>query len=230
MSETYAKILIAVVSGGLALIGTLLVARSNAQLKIREVVLTYEQKLQDSYLKNARKYTGSVYVPLSVAVESLRSSYESYRSAVRSSAKPPEPTVTAEMDGAAGTYLTTVEQLMQRGASAYLTSALEERLRSFGAFLERSRGAQKPERAALVTTLALIPRDLLSVVSPQGMVAGLLSPLGFYIMMMRVFQFFVRSKQLLAAPMESKDFEKRFLSDVETMKSLVKEVTLGNQP
>jgi hypothetical protein len=79
MDENLVKALLAV-TGVVA--GAILAGVTNAyaaRQKIREVELAYFQKLQDGYLENARKVSADVYIPISIALTSLASSYERYR-------------------------------------------------------------------------------------------------------------------------------------------------------
>jgi hypothetical protein len=49
-----------------------------ARLKVKEIELNYLYKLRDGYLDNARKMTGEVYVPISVALTNLFKGYERF--------------------------------------------------------------------------------------------------------------------------------------------------------
>jgi hypothetical protein len=47
--------------------------------KVREVKLAYEQRIRDTYLENARKVTGDVYIPLAIAISHLTKAYGEFR-------------------------------------------------------------------------------------------------------------------------------------------------------
>jgi ABC-type uncharacterized transport system ATPase subunit len=69
----------AVVGIGVAALGAIIAGVVNAyaaKLKIKEIELNYRYKLRDGYLDNARKLTGEVYIPISVALTNLLKGYE----------------------------------------------------------------------------------------------------------------------------------------------------------
>ncbi len=49
-----------------------------ARQRIKEIEVTYLQKLKDGYLENARKVTAEVYIPLSVTLTSLANGYDRF--------------------------------------------------------------------------------------------------------------------------------------------------------
>ena len=123
---------------------TALAAAFSARQKIREVELTYEQKLRDNYLANARQYIYSVYVPIGIALGSLGDAYLAVRQQIDFKARRVAPTAQKAFEDACDSYLRVIDDLFSRGADAFLTSATELRLRSFSSFLRSSRNAKEP--------------------------------------------------------------------------------------
>jgi hypothetical protein len=109
-----------------------------AKKKTEEVWLVYEQRLQDRYLENARAYLESVYIPLHLALAHLTRSYRVFRSHINFDAQEAPSEQIDDFRAAAVVYGDTVRDLLDRGAAAFLTTALEERLGSFNEFLRES--------------------------------------------------------------------------------------------
>src|ERR1700709_1079621 len=82
MDDGTLKLLIGLVG---AAVGALAAAVANmyaANRKIKEIELSYNYKLQDGYLENARKFTGEVYVPINILLTQLSNAYNGFRSRV----------------------------------------------------------------------------------------------------------------------------------------------------
>ena len=214
-------------------VGTMLatsaVAGANANLRLKTVVLTYQQRLQDSYLENARAHIGDVYLPIARALESLRCSYESYRATMGADADGHDAQAGEQMVADVDTFLGVINEQMAQEASAFLTSALEERLRSFRVFLERSKDVDEVQRAPLLTRNVMLPLERINLVAPHGLIPAVLDPMSMFIWGLRAARLYSRSRMLLAAPIHSGQFEQRFIEDVDEIKSLIKEITLGRQ-
>ena len=82
MDDATLKTIIGVVGvvGG-ALIGEF-VAAYNAKQKLKEIQINHSHQLHETYLNNAREYTSSVYVPLSMAVTNLSREYLKFRKTI----------------------------------------------------------------------------------------------------------------------------------------------------
>lgn len=113
-----------------AMIGFASKARSAAQ-KFRELQYEHERRSRDGYLAAARAYTGGIYVPLSISVSFLRKSFDSYLGSKAKSAE-------RKFNSAVHTFSRDVDALLERGASAFLTTGLDETLTSFLVFLKNS--------------------------------------------------------------------------------------------
>jgi hypothetical protein len=225
----------ALVAAGAVVVGALITAVASsysARQKIAELQLTYEQKLRTDYLSNARLYTQSIYVPLSVTLTQISDSYRAFRNKVDLENETAPIDADAAFRSACEQYLSEMATYFKRGASAFLTTELEERLQAFNSFLVESlsvtqpvtrfvveygfdlwmmpfvrRGFQRTREVQLTTRQARI--------FPRGLtIAGLVG-------------FRYRVSTTLAAPIASRDFEERVLHDITGLKILIKEVTLG---
>ncbi len=81
----------ALVTIGAAALGAIFAGVVNAyaaRLKVKEIELSYLYRLRYGYLDNARKMTGEVYVPISVALTNLFKGYERF-AATRAHPMPP---------------------------------------------------------------------------------------------------------------------------------------------
>jgi hypothetical protein len=228
MDETTVKLIIGFAG---ALAGALAAAAANmyaANRKIKEIELAYIYKLQDGYLENARKLTGEVYVPINILLTNLSNAYDSFRARVDfESNTVPEGSYNFFV-GHCRNYLSEIDDLFKRGADAYLTTTLDTYLRDFNSFIRESIGATNPlvknifeAGASLLPFKSGAQRFQLTSHSRAALPAPQFS-----------IQFggfeFGYSKEMLAAPFKSREFEKRFQTDVLALKSLIKEVTLGS--
>jgi hypothetical protein len=123
---------------------TALAAAYAAKQKTREVELTYRQKLQDNYLANARQFIEEVYVPISIALGTLSDAFQFAKQFIDDKAGTIDPAAQNFFGTSRDAYMLTIDDLFARGADAYLTSAVEIRLRSFNSFLRASATAVKP--------------------------------------------------------------------------------------
>jgi hypothetical protein len=206
-----------------------------ARQKITELEVTYNQKLRSDYLSNARLYTQTLYVPLSVTITNLMNSYFSFRAKADLQAAQAPEDAKATFRQACEEFSTEMQQFFDRGASAFLTTELEERLSSFRSFIAESLTVNE-----LVTKMTVqydfslygmpfLPSSFYQLsrnvrlpskysrLLPRGAISASLGLIGFS----------YRGSEILAAPISSRDFEERILKDLAVLKALVKEVTLG---
>ena len=224
----------ALIGGVAALVGGLIgafVAAFNARQKIRQLELTHAHTLQETYLANARRYTESIYVPISLSITKLSTAYYAFRKNLS-----PDDALSDEERGAFASamtdFVTTTDDLLARGASAFLTNDLDNQLLSFKNFVQESVTASKPVTKVVVSYGVRLSGDEL-LASSAFTVAGkkaafLVGSFGF-----SVLGFGVRfsGNEILAAPPDTPLFEERFMRDTNAINYLVKEVTLGaHQP
>lgn len=198
----------------------------SSRQKILEVKEAYRQRLQDNYLENAREYTESVYVPISILLSRLTYGFREFRA---------EKGSDREQEALAG-FITLIDQvshgvseLMDRGAGAFLTAELDERLQSFCSFLQESRDATAPTlRMIIGFSLPFFGgayRDEAEKRMTGWFARSLWSPrLSFSLGGLGLSY---EASEILAAPPISKDFEERFVRDSHIINVLIKEVTLG---
>lgn len=195
-----------------------------ARSKIRQVELTYSQKLHESYLATARLYTNSVYVPLNIALGRFSRAYFAFRDEIKK-VDDANPTAVQVFSEASTAFLGEIESFRERGSDAFVTSGLEGLLLSFTTFLQKSLSATSPRTAVvfLGETFHVGRRGRSAVVAAEVALTAVrtltpavpLKP--------------PRVKQLLEAPITSAEFEERVVADLQAMKALIKEVTLGVQ-
>lgn len=94
--------------------------------RVREVRVAYEQKIRDSYLENARKVAKEVYIPLAVAISNLNRSYSKFRIDIDFYGSATPGVSIAKFKEDCSEFAKSVDDLLTRGASAYLTLPLEE--------------------------------------------------------------------------------------------------------
>lgn len=229
MDDTIIKLLIGFAA---AVTGALLTAAATmyaANRKIKEIELAYSYKLQDGYLENARKLTGEVYIPINILLTDLSKAYDTFRARVDFDSETVPEGSHNFLVGSCRNYLAGIDELFKRGADAYLTTTLDTCLRDFNSFVRESIGATTPVvKSIFEGSTSLLPffsgRHRLPLTSSSR--AALLVP-KFSIKFAGLE--FGYAKELLAAPLKSREFEKRFQTEVLALKSLIKEVTLGSQ-
>ena len=203
---------------------TALASRFTARSKIAEVQTVYQQKLRDTYLENARKYTNSLYVPISVQIAALERVYRAFAAAT---AKVPGASPDT-FKSACQQYLDVMADLSAKGANAFLTAELEDRLTRFNSLIAESLSASGPVRSVVARLETgwifggRTPRYVTK--SVRGRWARFLD-FTISIAGMRL----TYSNELLAAPPGSEDFAKAFVVQLGTVRLLLKEVTLGTQ-
>ncbi|MEA2839651.1 MAG: hypothetical protein QOF41_981 [Methylobacteriaceae bacterium] len=243
MDETWVKIVVGI---GAGIVGALLAAGANAlaaHLRIREVKLTYEQQLRSGYLENARKVSEEVYIPLAVATSKLWNSYDNLRSKIDFEVEAwPVPESVTFIDECR-TYLSVLEDLSGRGAEAYLTNDLDVALQNFVNFLRRSLQTEVSVRNEILTTTIPITVGIRGVSVPinVGQFRTFLGdkykkvPSTLTQVLDKPFSLGLAGFNLsyrievLAAPIGSRDFERRMVVDISVIKTLIKEVTLGSR-
>lgn len=213
-------------------IGALLAAAVNwysARLKARELAMSYEQRLRDDYLANARTYTRSLYVPLHQALSSLEDAYERFRPFINDKRSAAPDDLKRAFNGACETFVAHVGQLLASG-DAFITTQLEAGLRRFTAFIAASLDATEPRQKIVLRYGIGLPFAGVSMSWERAAVTTRTwRGRAFPALSMRLVgtSVAVSSEEVLAAPMTSEAFEERVASDIPTLKGAIKEVTLG---
>ena len=232
MDENVVKTLIAAAGVVAGAILTALASAYSARQKIRAIELQYEQRLHENYLATARQYSSAVYVPISIQLEGLRRGYEGFRVSVDFDSECADEAAMELFRTCIDEYLSGIRTLMDRGADAFLTNALEEQLRSFTSFVDSSRDATEVARRAVLgysmslagffATADSVERKL------SGRAARLFGTPGFSVSLGGI-GFEYNAAAVLSAPLCTRAFEKELLTTVAKLKYLIKEVTLGAQ-
>jgi hypothetical protein len=219
----------ATIAAAAAIVGGCIAAAAsyiNTRHKLKEMELAASQKLRENYLQNAREYTRGIYVPLILAVSHLYDAYNAYQG--NASVADRRQVFVAAIQ----VFLSEVRRLRDSGAEAFLTNELEDRLRHFSEFLTASVTATEVRRKAVIGYhanlggLAFAQSNELTLTGKRA--AWLRSPkvtLSFFGMGVTY-----EAEVLLGAPLDSVEFNKRFVSDSSEIRILVKEVTLGGKP
>ncbi|MDY6839839.1 MAG: hypothetical protein SWH78_17915 [Thermodesulfobacteriota bacterium] len=144
MSE---KVIIGIVAGLAALLGALITSLASAyssRQKIKEIEIQYQQKLLDTYLTNARNYTNTLYVPLILLLGKLGDAYQQFRKDLDIDTEAVSQDSKTAFENACREFDKKLQDLFEKGADAFLTTQLEERLRSFRLFIINSLEANEP--------------------------------------------------------------------------------------
>lgn len=200
----------------------------SSRQKLKELEFDYERRLNEGYIERAREYLSSVYLPLSISLTKLNSAFISFRE---------KPTVQAEQNrfkASIKEFVKTVDQLGSQGANAFYTTDLDEALQSFRQFVS----------ASVTATETNIKGVLKTSMGPLPFVGGMESERNLVLKGKRIeryrttgeisvgfwkFRFTYRADEVLSSPVNTVDFEERFVRDIYTINVLVKEVTLGSK-
>jgi hypothetical protein len=201
-----------------------------ANRKIREIELQYLFKRRDSYIDNARSVMAEVYIPISIALTKLSNSYQRFMSMSGAPQQSAVQALRADFETESLVFLDEMDSLFARGADAYLTTAIDERLNDFNNFLRSSL-----DRKALVKKRvyqASISLFGLKASSDLDETAEVTTRVGRVRMPpISISTFGTKlgyAERVLSAPIDSEEFETRFKNDLVQIKFLVKDVTLGS--
>ncbi|WP_161888558.1 hypothetical protein [Pontibacter russatus] len=223
-------VLVGIVTASCTLIGvafTALATRYSAIQKIKEIEITYRQKLQEGYLSNARQQIGNVYAPLNIILSKLIENYVDFSNNIEFENAMMDKSSEDKFRQSCNEYLTNIKGLIDRGADAYLTNQLEIYLRAFTSFIRESLRAETPKLKVVPNYISFSPFFLPLPKNQEMFFEGKwakffneygLSFLGYGISF---------EKELVGAPVNSPEFQKKITNDVYNLKSLIKEVTLG---
>ncbi|ATG36684.1 hypothetical protein PhaeoP23_02574 [Phaeobacter piscinae] len=177
----------------------------------------------DSYLGNAREQIGTVYVPLSAELAALKALYQSYLYQGKPDAG------RSDFEAQIEKFVTRLQELELRGATAYVTTELEELLIKFVAFLRASQSAS--EIFVDVTynfSVRFLGFDFRHGDSKKVNVSNATSK-GFSASLSAAgIGADVRVSDIISAPIDTEDFQARFERDSYRLSLLIKEVTLGS--
>lgn len=231
MTDTPTTALIA--AGGVVIGATVTAIASafSARQKIRELDVTYKQRLREGYLANARAYTHALYVPLGILITRLSNAYLALRPHIPPDyTKPADPQLEVFLVQC-HEYLSAMDGYFARGADAFLTSELDERVRTLNAFIRESMETDRPIVRCTMSTenrfggmtfktrQQLRRRSKWKMFSLVPKVDFRFSPLGGFAMNFEM--------TVLGAPIWTEEFEAQLTSDIYLLKNLIKEVTLG---
>lgn len=238
MNEDLIKALIGL--GGLFIgaVATVIAAWFSTRMKVREVELLYSQRLNDAYLANARHYTKGIYVPLNIAISKLANAYYQLNSHISGDDRTVDNLKLSQFIDASNEYTNYIDEITLQGADAFLTTALDEYLRSFTSFVRASVDADVPSIRVISSVriglagMNIASWDVESLLEMRGRLERfLLRILGVASRLPRlgVFDPVVTKleKQLLRAPVASKEYEEQFILDLNVIKGMIREVTLG---
>jgi hypothetical protein len=212
---------------------TAIASAYSAGQKVREIEVSYKLKLSEAYLSNARQYTSSVYVPIAIALSSLNDSYRRFRAGLDEGTRFVQPDAENAFRDSCNAYLSELSRLYTRGADAYLTTSMEERLASFNSFLETSLRSRRVINQIIVASnfpysFLGLPRlrhtHQFEIEGRSTKMLGIIDA-GFQV----AHQFIDYRREVLGAPITSIEFEQRIASEMPIIKFLIKEVTLGSQ-
>jgi hypothetical protein len=226
MDDTVLVAIVAGVAGVLGAVVTAVLSHLSARHKIKELEVAYTQKLRETYLQNAREYTKAIYVPLTLALSRLSDEYAAFAS--DSASGPAQDKFKAAIE----TFVAGVQTLRDRGAEAFLTNELEEKLRSFLDFLRESLTATQPVVKALLhyrVGFAGFDAHTTRAFKFVGR-AGALWKAPRMSLSFAGIGFAYEADTLVAGPIDSNEFGARFVGDCGDIRFLVKEVTLGGRP
>lgn len=183
--------------------------------KIRLLKTQYQQKLDESYREQARKYIVFLYRPLNKLIFKLNEKYSmfTYRNEKKDYSNI-EPKEIMEAQEAIEAFLNEISVLLGEGDSGYLTPQLDSELKRFIGFLTRSMHTGKPSDESEWISFSEQYYDLMPWLFS--------SPTAYQ--EYQGFKYYAKY-----APIGSIDFNKRFFDEVEGIQTIIRKVMLKNQ-
>ncbi len=210
-----------------ALVGALVANHQTTrqfELELRKSGVERTHALGEEYLSRAREHSEDVYIPLSSAIARLKSSYKRYQFNGR------RPLDLAGFEQEVAAFIAELERLERRGATAFVTTELEERTLSFANFLRASQSSTDIEMHSFVDYNlggGLAGAQFAGKANFSGKTAARLAPLAKTTLRIPGITLAVSTTDLIRAPFASEEFQARFERDTHLISVLVKEVTLG---
>lgn len=179
----------------------------------------------DKYLGHAREHTDTVYVPLASALALLKAAFQKY--VFEGRVETDKYLFLQQIEH----FIAELQRLERQGATAFVTTELEELILSFTSFIRASKSATEPKMeivydfnlsfggaASTMSTSRVID------VSPGGLAAKVRN---LSVSIPGIAAEF-RTSDLIQAPIDTDEFQARFERDTHRINVLVKEVTLGS--
>ncbi len=199
------------------IVGAISSSRVSRQ-KFKELDVLYRQKLEDIFIVNARSQVETLYIPLNASLTKLKAHYHSFLD--KASIFEPEDKMYRSSEGefqdACKVYIKEVTDLRNEGKDVYLTTELDKTLNTFTSFI----------RTSLITKEVIYWRDTLSLAESTSftLITAFFVP---FLSRKKRLEIEREVKQAIAAPVSTLAFKTRFLENMDQLKSLIREVTLG---
>jgi len=224
LDDTTIKILLGAAGAIIGAIITYISARLSASQKVRELEISYAQRLKDNYLQNARQVINEVYIPLNIELTKLNQDFIKFKSIdkVDEDSEAIDSFKETSMN-----FISQIDNLIARGADAYLTNQLEEKLLLFLNFLRNSQVAQKTTTKLWVNYNTSILGIMRANFQQNVKTTSDMLPRGKYSFGFPYLRIAYDNNEIVAAKIPSKDFEEKISEEIVGLKFLIKEVTLG---
>lgn len=192
------------------------------ELEMEKYRTERRHSLGEEYLSRARERADDVYIPLSSTLARLKSVFKRYRYSGQTDVD------LARFDQEIDTFISELERLERLGASAFMTTELEERLLSFVNFLRASKSSDKVEMKSFIDySFSQSFTQTSGRKEFAGKMAKALAPLGRTTLTIPGISIELSQTDLTRAPLSSEEFQARFERDTYLVSVLVKEVMLG---
>lgn len=205
------------------------VSRWQTKLKFADEIekfhLERRHSENDKYLQQAREHTNSVYVPLASALALLKASFQKY--VFEGRLETDKLVFYQQIDN----FIAELQRLERQGATAFITTELEELILSFTTFIRASKSATEPKMELLydfnlsfggigssLSTSKVVDASAQSIAARVGSLSVNVPGVGAKF----------RTSDLIQAPIDTNEFQARFERDTHKINVLVKEVTLGS--
>jgi hypothetical protein len=216
-----------VIAGAAAILAATVTALASgyaAKRKVAELRLSNSFELAKQYLESARNYTETVYMPLAISVHELYSGFLAFKAADADHATSAE----GQFRTACEKFADAVDHLFVRGAGAVLTLRLDEEVTRFVSFLRESLASTsgKVIKTRIIPSTDTMLRLALKMLKSAPLMVVPFA--GMPIMFSTLSDILPEYRSIItAAPISSQNFERQFSEYITTVKSGIKEVTLG---
>jgi hypothetical protein len=197
-----------------------------SRAKAREMELEHRLKRSDAHVLAAQQHLEDVYLPISAALSQLARTFENFKwwseqEGLGPGGRPDEQDEAAKHFATAIVGFTgSVNRITAEGREAYLTADLDTRLRGFVTFLERSE--QHYADQSIPPGVLMRPRGIVGADAGKRYVEGSRWFDGH-----ESYASHLKTHEVVYAHIGTDAFADRFNADVEALKRLLRDVTLG---
>ena len=216
-----------------------------AKQKITELEISYRQKMDENYLSNVRSHIETLYIPININLTKLANKLYVFKSYSQPEQNKRKTRLTAEkreekraylqakeeFRRACQEYVRQISELFDKGNDIYLTTKIEEKLRSFNGLLDRLTSSDYEHIACIEYEIWKFDHNfsIRSFLHNSRTIFQIVWKGGNEIKVVHLYPL-LRENETNSTFIDTREFEELVTGGIEELKSLIREVTLGAVP